>query len=327
MNLLNDIYYSKDYISLYLKENEEIFEFLYKENDFIFYNLAIKRPILRIENKKIDDGYFDLETAYGYGGFYTNTDNPKFITNALRRYEEKCYKEGIIAEFIRFHPFNDFSQKFASFFDLNIYDRDIIYIDLLLSKEDRWKNYSSKTRNILRKCEGKLSINKSNNIDKFIELYEKTMNKNNATNFYYFSREYYQKLLINKNVELYEVCIGGKVIASSFFMFNDEFAHYHLSANDYENRKYNANYFLLDQVFEVAKQKNKKYFILGGGTTSSCDDTLLKFKKKFSSLNKPFYISGKIYNHEVYDKYINIWEKMSNKNIRYFLKYRLKDSV
>ena len=42
MNLLNDIYYSKDYISLYLKEKEEIFEFLYKDGDYIFYNLAIK---------------------------------------------------------------------------------------------------------------------------------------------------------------------------------------------------------------------------------------------------------------------------------------------
>lgn len=327
MNLLNDIYYSKEYISLYLKEKEEIFEFLYKDGDNIFYNLAIKRPILEIKNKKINDGYFDLETAYGYGGFYTNTDDSMFILNALKNYEEKCIEEKIIAEFIRFHPFNDFSQKFSSFFDMNIYDRDIVYIDLFLSKEERWKTYSSNTRNILRKCEENLKIEESYNLDNFIELYEKTMKKNEASSFYFFSKKYYENLLNNKNIKLYEIKKDNEIISSAFFMFDSNFGHYHLSANDYENRKYNANYFILDQLFEFAKQNNKKYFILGGGTTSSPEDTLLKFKKKFSSLTKSFYISGKVYNREIYSKYIDIWEKASIENIKYFLKYRLKDSV
>jgi len=325
MNLLNDIYYSKDYISLYLKEKEEIFEFLYKDGDYIFYNLAIKRPILEIKNKKINDGYFDLETAYGYGGFYTNTDDSVFISNALKKYEDKCREERIIAEFIRFHPFNNFSQKFSSFFDMNIYDRDIVYIDLFLSKEERWKMYSSNTRNILRKCEKNLKIEESCNLDNFIKLYEKTMKKNKASSFYFFSKKYYENLLNNKNIKLYEIKKDNEIISSAFFMFGSNFGHYHLSANDYENRKYNANYFILDQIFEFAKQNDKKYFILGGGTTSSSEDTLLKFKKKFSSLTKPFYISGKIYNREIYSKYIDIWEKASKQNIKYFLKYRLKD--
>lgn len=324
MNLLKDIYYSKEYISLYLKQNEEIFEFIYEEKNLVFYNIAIKRPIFEVGVEKIGDGYFDLETAYGYGGFYTNTDNFEFLSNGMKKYEEKCIEENIIAEFIRFHPFNNFPHKHSAFFNVNIHDRDVVYIDLALSKEERWKTYSSNTRNILRKCEQNLTFKKSDNLDIFIELYEKTMDKNEATNFYYFPKEYYENLLNNKNIELYEIHKDGEVISSAFFMFDENFGHYHLSANDYAKRQYNANYFILDQIFEVAKQKCKRYFILGGGTTSQKDDPLLKFKQKFSRLTKPFYIAGKIYNNEMYNKYVVMWEEQSKYNIKYFLKYRLE---
>jgi len=324
MNLLNDTYYSKEYISLYLKEDEEVFAFEYKEDNFIFYNVAIKRPITKIGNEDITDGYFDLETAYGYGGFYLNTDNQEFIKIALEKYEQKCLEENIIAEFIRFHPFNSFPKEDQEFLNMNIYDRDVVYIDLSLSKEDRWKNYASNTRNILRKCEKVLVFQKSDNIEAFIELYEKTMDKNNATDFYYFSREYYKQLISHENIELYEIRQEEQMISMAFFMFGEDIGHYHLSANDYKMRKYNANYFILDQIFDIAKNKGEKYFLLGGGTTGSKDNSLLKFKQKFSPLIKQFYISGKIYNHEIYNKYIQAWEQQSKEEIRYFLKYRLE---
>lgn len=323
-NLLEDIYYSKEYISLYLKKDETIFEFKYQENEYIFYNIAIKRPITKIGNIDVCDGYFDLETAYGYGGFVINTDDEKFISNAVNQYIQKCLEENIIAEFIRFHPFNECPIKHKELFDMNIYDRDVVYVDLELSREERWNSYSSKTRNILRKCEKELSFENSTNMEKFVELYEQTMDKNNAGEFYYFSQDYFEQLLKNSSIDLYAVKKDEQVISSAFFMQSDEFGHYHLSANDYNMRQYNANYFILDQIFEIARKNNKKYFHLGGGTTSLKDDSLLKFKQKFSKLTKPFYISGKIYNKEVYNRYIQLWEEQSQEDMKYFLKYRLE---
>jgi hypothetical protein len=325
MNLLNDIYYSKEYASLYLKENEEIFEFKYEENEKIFYNLAIKRPILRIGSQVIKDNYFDLETAYGYGGYYTNSDDFSFLKEAFKAYEEKCKKEGIIAEFIRFHPFNDFPKKYGNLLDMAVYDRDIIYIDLtFLSKKERWKSYSSKTRNILRRCERELIFKESKNLETFLKLYKETMDKNNADKFYYFDKNYFENLLNNEKVKLYEVKKDNDTISMGFFMFSDEFVHYHLSANNYRMKKYNGNYFLLDNLFEIGQKQNKKYFILGGGTTGDENDSLFKFKKKFSPLTKPFYIGGKIFNKEIYSKYVNLWEKEAKKDVKYFLKYRLE---
>ena len=323
VNLQDDIYYSDEYISLYLKENEELFTFEYKEGNNIFFNKTIKRAIKQIGNIKIDDGYFDLESAYGYGGYYTNSSDKSFLNRALKEYQDRCIKENIIAEFIRFHPFNSFPIKNSEYLDMNIYDRDVVFVDLTLSKEERWKNYSSKTRNILRKCEKELEFVENNDLDKFIELYYKTMNKNSADKFYYFEKDYFIKLLQNDKIKLYSVKKNSEIISSAFFMFSGDFGHYHLSANNYEMRKYNANYFILDRVFDIAKQQNRRYFILGGGTTGDKDDTLLKFKQKFSKNSKPFYISGKIFNSEIYNKYIELWQQQTKESVKYFLKYRL----
>lgn len=323
-NLLNDIYYSKDYLALYLKEGESIFDFKYVEEDSFFYNLSIKRPINVIGNLAISDGFFDLESVYGYGGILTNTTDKKFIDRAMTQYIEKCQSENIIAEFFRFHPFNFFSESFPDYFDMHVYDRDIVWIDLSVSSDDRWKDYSTTTRNILRKCKKSLSFNRAYDVKDFLRLYVKTMDRHNASDFYYFTDEYYKNLLEIDGVELYEVKMGESILGSALFIFSEEYVYYHLSANDADAKSFNANYHMLESAFALAKERGKRFFILGGGVGSDNNDSLLAFKRKFSKLTRPFYICGKVYNEEAYVKYVSIWEKQTSENKKYFLKYRLE---
>jgi len=321
MNLLNDIYHQDEYISLYLKNDEELFSFKYKEDEKIFINKTIKRPIKKIGSIKINDGFYDLESAYGYGGFYTNSSNQEFIAKAMHAYKTKCNEERIIAEFIRFHPFNNFPIKYDDFLDFNVYDRDVVVKKL---SDDIYKSYNTKVRNTIKRATEKVLFQESVNIAKFIELYNATMLKNDANDFYFFNKDYYNNLLKNKSIKLYELIYEEKIIAMGFFMFSETIGHYHLSANTPVSYKVNANYALLHNVFQIAQDLGLEYFMLGGGTTSSVDDSLLKFKKKFSKDLKPFYISGNVYNKEIYYKYNEIWKKQNKEDIKYFLKYRLE---
>jgi len=321
MDLIKDIYYSDDYISLYIKENEELFSFEYKEDNNIFINKTIKRPILNIGDIQINDGSYDLETAYGYGGFYTNSDDEEFLDRAMKEYEQKCKDENIVAEFIRFHPFNEIPIKYGEHLDFNIYDRDVVVKELT---DNMLGSYTSKVRNAVKRASEKVEIKKSENLDAFMKLYAETMKKNEASEFYFFKKEYYIQLLLNKNIELYEVLSEDKIIAMGFFMFGEKVAHYHLSANSDLSYKLNSNYALLNAIFCRAKELGLDYFMLGGGASPKEDDPLLKFKQKFSKEIRPFYISGKIYNQELYDKYNNIWKEQSKEDIKYFLKYRLE---
>lgn len=318
-----DIYFNEDYISLYLKKDESIFKFAYGDNEKLFSQIAIKRPIKKISEAIVDDGFFDLETVYGYGGFLSNTTDETFLNRALKEYELHCRDNNIVAEFIRYHPFQHISETITTSLDFFVKDRDTVFIDLSLSKEERWGGYSKKTRNILRRCSEQLTFKESGDISAFLELYYRTMEKNTAEDFYFFKEDYFNQLIALENVKLYEVSYNNTPASIGFFMFGDEIVHYHLSGNNTELSKFNGNYFLLDSVCDEMKNKyDLKYLHLGGGRTNLDDDSLLQFKKKFSESLLPFYIAGKVYNKEIYQRYNNKWLK-NNNNVSYFLKYRL----
>ena len=313
----NDLMFKKEYLELYLKDGEEIFEFNYEKNGYYFYNISIKRPIKKIGSFNINEKIYDLESVYGYGGYLTNGDE-KFINEALKRYKEYCQNQYIVAEFIRFHPFNDFPKELL---DFNLIERQVIVKNL--EDNDIMRSFNSKTRYYVKKALKDIKIEKSNNIEKFLELYYFTMSKNKASDFYYFDKRYFEKLISLPGVELYACIFNNEIIAMSFFIFS-KYGYYHLSANSEVSYKLGANYALLYYGFEVAKSKNIKYFILGGGTTNNQNDSLFKFKKKFSNLIKPFYIGGMIFDEDKY-KYLNtLWNKQFKKDVKYFLKYRLE---
>lgn len=320
VDLSRDTYYSDEYISLYLSEEDKLFSFEYRDDDKYFLNKSIKRPINNIGVIDVHDGFFDLESAYGYGGYYTNCNDEEFIHNALEAYYAKCNNEKVIAEFIRFHPFNDFPQRHTKFLDFNVHDRDIVICPLNI---DIMTSYRSKVRNTIKRASEKVEFKISHNVDKFIEIYNTTMKKNCADDFYFFNTELFNRLSNLPDVELYEITSEGEIIAMGFFLFGKDLAHYHLSANTNLSYKLNSNYVLLNNLFLLAQKLGKKYFILGGGATSNSDDPLLKFKKKFSKELKAFHIAGNVFNQEVYDKYNAMWLKESSYDIKYFLKYRL----
>lgn len=330
LNLLDDIYYSKEYVSLYLKDNESVFLFQYNEGEEIFYNIAIKRPVDKIGSVNIVDGYYDLETAYGYGGYYATTDDAAFLRRSYDAYQNKCLDERIIAEFIRFHPYNDIPVKWDSYFDFLALDRKTISIDLSVKKEERWADYSATTRNILRRSSDDLFINESVDIYAFMELYQSTMKRNNAEFSYYFDKKYYEELLLLDNVKLFAVMHNNCIVNMSFVLFGKQIMHYHLSANNNDFMRKQGNYYLLDFLCDYAKTKYPEIsaFHLGGGRTNSTDDSLLGFKSKFSKIRNNFYIAGKVFNKSVYRSYIELFHELYPEHVctKYFLKYRLASS-
>jgi hypothetical protein len=59
-------------------------------------------------------------------------------------------------------------------------------------------------------------LRESKNIEKFAELYYFTMKKNKAKEFYFFTVRYFEELLLNDNVYLYEVEYADKIVAMGF---------------------------------------------------------------------------------------------------------------
>jgi hypothetical protein len=322
--MLDDVYFEDDYIKLYLNNQSSLLSFQFSERNNLFVNKSIKRQISKIGNINIDSlGYQDAESAYGYGGYRTNTSDPNFIKQALTEYTNFCSRENIIAEFIRFLPFNKFPEQFPGVFDFIVPDRKTVYVDLSLTKEQRWAQYDANTRNILRKAEKTLTLQRTEDVSSFMEMYYETMKRNQAEEFYFFDELYFKKLLQINGTRLYQVKLGDEIVCASFVLSGKEIAHYHLSANRTEYLKHNGNYFLLDNLFEQARLEQKKYFHLGGGRTNQDDDSLLLFKKKFSKSTHVFYIAGKVFMRGAYDELCQLWRTQTDKQQKFFLRYRL----
>lgn len=325
INLLNDIYYRDSYAGLYAGPEDHLFKFEYREAGELFFNMAIKRPIRKIGTELCDEGFYDLETPYGYGGCLSSSGDKAFIDRAMEAYKLRCHEERIVAEFIRFHPSNTFHRNYPDCFDLLVDDRDVVVVDLEPEQEQRWSGYHPKTRNILRKCAKMLEFRSSDDIAMFEKLYSETMVKNQADDFYLFDRTYFDALLAMDEVRLYAVSCDGRVIAMAFILRGEEMAHYHLSANATNSLRSNGNYYLLDQAFEEMRKEGAVRFLLGGGRSSDPEDTLLSFKRKFSQNAARFHIAGMIHDEAKYREYVGWWESLNPAStVRYFLKYRLK---
>ena len=326
INLFDDAYYSKEHISLYLQKTDAIFEFEYTEGDDKFHTISIKRPITKIADILTNEGYYDLESAYGYGGYLTTTEDKTFLTKALDAYTHRCNEEDIIAEFIRFHPYNRFPVLAKDKLNFMSLDRETVTIDVSCSKEERWAKYSGTTRNILRKNTGHFEFRETVDIDQFMDMYRATMDQNNADPFYYFQRNYYERLLARDNVKMFEIVSKDTATNMCFILLGNNIAYYHLSAKNLSFAKDNGNYHLIDQVCDYLNSEflGITLFHLGGGRTNLDNDSLLSFKSKFSSARNDFYIGGKIFNEAVYNRYCNLYESKASQigDSKYFLKYR-----
>lgn len=322
-NNTKDIYFTEEYCKSFILNN--------RESVCIICNDSSNILLMPINIGKIYD-YFDFETPYGYGGPISNTNNQEWITQALSEIKVYLSYNNFIAGFIRFHPLLN-NVRYCMTFCKTVFDRNTIAIDTSLSIEQIWNTQlSSKNRNTIRKAE------KSNlrfeadydykHIDEFKDLYNETMSRLNADDFYIFEDNYYKNYinLIKNNGFLGLIYNNSEIISGALFMYSSPYGHYHLAGSNRNYTNLGSNNFLLWNAALELKKNNVSFFHLGGGTDGQEDNSLFKFKKSFSSDLYQFSFGKIILNEEVYNKLCLDWEeKNTDKKViyqNYFLKYR-----
>lgn len=329
-----DIYFDRNYGKLYEDiENgkAEVFEFKCEigkiENQFI------KREI---PNNINNITYFDIVTPYGYGGpLITEIKDKEKINYLVKRYieafKEYCEKNNIVSEFIRFHPIIENHKYFEDTYEVinirktlgtNIKDYD----DPI--KEEFSKSARKSIRQILKKGITYRIIENPDSVGSFKEIYYSTMDRNGASEYYYFDDNYFKKCLtyFKDNLLLIEVLYEEKVIASGLYFKYKNFVHTHLSGTLSEYLKMSPAYIIRYAAVLWAKENGMDYIHHGGGTSNSEEDSLYKFKKQFSKKSEfKFYIGKKIWNNEIYEslcKANNNIKLENTSNIDYFPLYR-----
>ncbi|HHU80940.1 MAG TPA: GNAT family N-acetyltransferase [Acholeplasmataceae bacterium] len=328
-----DVYYMSGYTKAFkLHGDGEPTLIYYHDEKIRAINVVMIRDIAedkRFKDKIETKSLFDITTPYGYGGFIIEgIPNDNNLKKFNEEYSDYCRSKNIISEFVRFHPVLKNSKINSEIYEVIDLGKTIT-MDLI-SKEQIWNDLSSKNRNVIRKAiKSGVEVYWGRSpelIDEFIPLYNATMNKDEATDYYYFNKEFYNCVLedLKYNSLIFYALYDQKVISISMIIYGNDKMHYHLSASDRKYQNLAATNLLLYEAACWGCENGFKSFHLGGGLGSK-EDSLFKFKKAFNKNSETYFSIGKkIFNQEKYYDLIGIREKDTEDNVEtsFFPRYR-----
>lgn len=319
-----DIYYLSGYVKAFHIHGDGEPFLLYYESQ------GLRAIYVYMKRHTAIEGEYDSVTPYGYGGVLFEGDTSEANLKAFwKAYLDEMAKEHIVDNFVRYHPIlkNAVPMKPIS----NVIDLGKTIAMDLSSPELIWENIHSKNRNMIRKAEKNGIVIEHGKgmelFDKFIEIYNATMDKAHAEEYYYFRHPFYESIHndLRNNYEMFYAMLDDKIIAMSIMIFANGRMNYHLSGSDIEYRNLAPSNMLLYKAALWGCEQGFKTFHLGGGVGSG-EDNLYKFKAAFNkNSDYQFSIGKQIFNQAKYDELVRI-RKESDANFdetsSYFPVYR-----
>lgn len=324
-----DTYWLSGYVKAFRTHGDgEPLMFYYKDENVRGINVVMKRDVSDdppFKDKIEANKYYDFATPYGYGGWIIEGENTEGLFSAYTKWVEK---NEIISEFVRFHPIVKNHEECTEFYEI-IQLGEVVHMELG-SPEDIWNNIISKNRNVIRKAiknDVKIYNGRFPEIyEKFRVIYNRTMDKDAAEEYYYFKDPFYESILndLPQNAQVFWAEKDGQVIAASIILAANGRMNYHLSGSLREFSSFAPGNLILYTAALWGYANGYKTLYLGGGVGSG-EDSLFKFKRAFykGHLNH-FYIGKKIYNQEKYDELVGMREPTDG---RYFPKYRARINI
>jgi lipid II:glycine glycyltransferase (peptidoglycan interpeptide bridge formation enzyme) len=152
------------------------------------------------------------------------------------------------------------------------------------------------------------------------------MTRVNTKKNYFFSSEYFEKMMKSDSFESYLLLAknkeSGETVAASEFIITNNTVQYHLSGTKNDVLHLMPTKLLIDEMPLIASRKGLTYFNLGGGIGGKNDDSLFKFKSSFS---KDFNLWKFVVNKEIYYQLIS--QKGINQDSDFFPQYRCSNNI
>lgn len=326
--MAKDIYFDKNYGKLYEKAESGTavcWQYDGPEGRVNHQFLLREIPIAA------DDGsWYDIVTPYGYGGpliesVADGSSREMLVSSFEQSFSDYCIKNRIVSEFVRFHPLVNNAEDFSSIYNAQCL-RHTLGTDLTLDDpvaEEFSKGCRKNIRRAINKGISWRVTPQPECIEVFKEIYYSTMDRNHASEYYYFDDTYFAHCLdwFRTNLLLVEAIFEEKTIAAGVYFIYDNTLHIHLSGTLSEYLHLSPAYVLRYAATLWGKENGYKCIHHGGGRSNAPDDNLFLFKKQFAQKTEfPFFVGRKIWNQSVYDKLIALSGK--DPNTEFFPAYR-----
>ncbi|HAL29776.1 MAG TPA: hypothetical protein DCP20_03545 [Coriobacteriia bacterium] len=235
-----------------------------------------------------------FESAYGYGGPVSTSADRAFITEASDAVLETFHRAGVTRARLRFHPVLENHCLVGPEWQVT-YSRNTAGIDLTGAPVDILRAMHPKHRNMVSRAQ-RLGLEfvwdpELEHVGEFKALYNGTMDRLQADGAYYYDDAYYRLLNagLGERVALGVVLDDGVVVSSAIFLRQGPYGHYHLSGS-LTGAPPGAGQLLVYGAAAALQESGVRTLHLGGGTTPSADDSLLKFKQRFGTLRFRYHV-------------------------------------
>ncbi len=245
----------------------------------------------------------DASSVYGYSGpFGIGLEDQAFRARAWDAMRAVWAEQRLVTLFTRFHPILG-NQGYCETMravpvlhgnELLLLGRSVS-IDLSLSREQRRSAYPKILRQEIQAAERAglvVALDESwKQYAAFAELYRATMLKNRAQQRYLFSPQYFEALraALAGDAHLAVVEQNGELAAALLFTVRGPIAQAHLTGVNPAFHALSPLKCLLDGVADIARDLGATLLHLGAGRGGK-EDSLYKFKSRFSALRHDFVI-------------------------------------
>ncbi|WP_182353573.1 peptidoglycan bridge formation glycyltransferase FemA/FemB family protein [Flaviflexus huanghaiensis] len=302
-----DVYFGDEYLELHAQLDGGTPEKFRLKHDLgsVQYSY-VRRPV----TSDIVEDRSDIITPYGYGEpMILSCPDRSRLKELVSVFDEEfrtyCRNEGIVSELVRFSPLDSGVSTFGSLYDLSL-NRQTVVVDLRgedvllreFDKKTRWRARKNLSLGI------EVTLDRPKSLQEFVSLYESTMKRNRAADFYLFDQEYFEGLAdrMGDKVLFAKAYFENKLIAAAIFLLGPDRIHYHLSGSDYQYSDVSPTTSILHEVALWGIEHRYKLVHLGGGRSASSEDSLFKFKRKFGSTLSGFYLGKRIHDLVAYSQ-------------------------
>lgn len=297
-----DVFYLSSYVKAFQSSGEgaPILIVYSNENEYAI-NVVFKRDIaqdVHFRNFMAEGNYFDLISPYGYGGFIGNVSNWELL---MDEWQVFCKANGFVSEFVRFHLFSGCEKHYTGIVESHTHN---VVRNLEIPSDEMWMDFKAKVRKNVKKANNfglkVICDDTGEHLEDFLQIYYGTMDRNDAADNFYFTRDFFEKILEMKdNVMLFHVIYEDKIISTEMVIYGAENAYSYLGGTDREYFNLRPNDLLKYEIIKWAKDKGLKNFVLGGGY--GADDGIFQYKTCLAPNGiVDFYIGKKVLDRDVY---------------------------
>lgn len=304
-----DIYFTPEWgkVNRYIEHGEPLIFDLKKEYGEITNQFILRKIPWLVDGKQ----YYDITTPYGYGGpiivWCDDGRRRELLEEYDREFSCYCTEHDIVSEFIRFHPIFRNDADFTSVYNIR-FDRHTVGTNLKGCEDPIREEFSKSARkNIRRAIQTGVTwevIEAPSDIREFLEVYYSTMERDKASDFYYFPEDYFDECvkLFGNHIILVRAIFQKEIIAEGFYVTSEKTIHAHLSGTLKEYLYLSPAYIVKYATAVWGKEHGYELIHYGGGTSSSEDNSLYQFKLNFTKNTIfDFYVGKKVWNKDVYE--------------------------